>query len=205
MIAIDSRDIAKPSLNNSTVVKRINNHFRIRLQLFYVNSHGGSLPRPFFGIGPYTWYSTISGGGVRGLVSFDLSVLTRSVGYGNWVDPPALVWIDSCKSAGGSIDGTIGADDFAFQSAVFKSGSLQYGAFLGWNGNCYNYGAYAPPDDCWTFWRRQFWIEATSGRNFGTCLSRTNTLTRNRGFGFWSYGFRPNERNRMVGEFSTSL
>lgn len=205
VIAIDSRDIAKPSLNNSTVVKRINNLFRRRLQLFYVNSHGDSLPRPFFGIGPYTWYSTISGGGVRGIVSFDLSVLTRNVGYGNRVDPPALVWIDACKSAGGSNDGTIGADDFAFQSAVFKSGSLGYGVFLGWNGNCYNYGAYAPPDDCWTFWRRQFWIEATSGRNLGTCLRRTDTFTRNRGFGFWVPGFRPNERHRMVGEFSTSL
>lgn len=206
VIAIDSRNIAKPSLDNSAVVRRINNHFRRRLQLLYVNSHGGNLPRPFFGIGPYTWYSTTQGSGrLRGHVAFDLSELTSNVGYGTRVDPPALVWIDACRSAGGNLDGNVGANDFAFQSAVFKSGSFQYGVFLGWNGNCYNYGAYAPPDDCWTFWRRQPWIEVTSGRNFGTALSRTDTLTRNRGFGFWMRGYRPNDRRWMVGEYSSSL
>ena len=133
--------------------------FRSRLQLFYVNSHGGNEPRPFFGIGPYTWYSTTRGhSDLRGRVSFDLSELTRNVGYGSSVDPPALVWIDSCRSAGGTPDGGIGADDYAFASAVFKSGSLEYGVFVGWNGSSLMYGALAPPEDCWTFWRRQFWI-----------------------------------------------
>ncbi len=211
VIVIDSRDIAKPSIENSSVAKRINEHFSRRLQLFYVNSHGGNSPKPFFGIGPYTWYSTIPDGQTaRGRVSFDMSEITRNVGYGRWVDPPALVWIDACRSAGSAPDGNIGSDDFSFKSAVFKSGELQYGVFLGWNGVCFNYGALAPPNDCWTFWRRQFWIEITSGRNFGTALSRTDTLTRNRGFGDWVNvpgvpNATPNDRRRMVGEYSSSL
>lgn len=206
IIAINSREISKPSIQNSPVVKRINDHFRSRLQLFYVDSHGGNEPRPFFGIGPYTWYSTVSGSGrIRGIAYYSLRDLTRNVGYGSWTDPPALVWIDACKSAGSSLDGNIGTDDYAFATEAFMSGELGYGVFLGWNGNAVNYGAWAPPDDCWTFWRRQFWIEITSGRNFGTALSNTDTRTRNRGFGQFPLGFRPNDRRRMFGEPSSSL
>jgi hypothetical protein len=206
IIITNSRDIVKPRITDSVVVKRINQFFRSRLQLFYVNSHGGNEPRPFFGIGPYTWYSTTQGhSNLKGYVSFDLSELTRNVGYGSSVDPPALVWIDSCRSAGGTLDGGIGADDYAFASAVFKSGSLGYGVFVGWNGKCLMYGALAPPQDCWTFWRRQFWIEITSGRNFGTAFSRTNTLTQNRGCGGIPREWRPEIRSRMYGAPHSSL
>ena len=171
-----------------------------------MNSHGGNEPRPFFGIGPYTWYSTTRGhSDLRGRVSFDLSELTRNVGYGSSVDPPALVWIDSCRSAGGTPDGGIGADDYAFASAVFKSGSLEYGVFVGWNGSSLMYGALAPPEDCWTFWRRQFWIEITSGRNFGTAFSNANTFTRNRGCGQIPREERPERRSRMHGALHSSL
>jgi hypothetical protein len=152
---------------------RINAHFYQILNVFYVNSHGEIDPigDPYFGIGVFTWYS-------RNIppMPFAVSIrdYTRHVGYGNFVDPPGLVWIDSCWSAGKN-----GVDDLSFGEA-FASGALGYGVFVGWNG-------FEPPgsvrmygtcSSCrWTRWREHFWFEITVPNNFQTSLMRANSFT----------------------------
>jgi hypothetical protein len=152
---------------------RINAHFYQRLHVFYVCSHGEIDPvgGPYFAIGVFTWYS-------RPIPArpFAVSITdyTQYVGYGNFVDPPGLVWIDSCWSAGKN-----GVDDFSFATA-FASGTLGYGVFVGWNGleppgSVLMYGQCS---SCrWTRWREQFWFQVTVPNNFQTSLMRTNNFT----------------------------
>lgn len=100
------------------------------------------------------------------------------VNYGNY--PPALVFIDSCDSAGGSFANQLTAANdptFAndFGSAYFA------GAFLGWNGFAQKYGALAPPNDDWAFWRNALWTQFTNvNQTYAKDWANLNSLYNNK-------------------------
>gem|GEM_PF-3512068 len=194
-MAYSTKDFGR--LQTATAIRQaVINQLSTPLQLLYVNGHGGEAPNPFFGLGPYTFYSHIDedDDDLRGIGGqTDLRAINQSLGYGSSIDPPGLVWIDSCDSA------PSGSNQNAF-GVSYSSGANGYGVFLGWKGSCNFYGVFAPPDDAWDFWRRQLWEELFVGhQNFQTAINRTNTRTSNRGFGqlgddnpvakqFWSGG-----------------
>ncbi len=140
-------------------IQRIDNHFKTRLAVFYVDSHGG-IGTPgngngtFFRIGGHSWRS----GTFSGPASSGMATLTQSANYGV-NDPPALVFIDSCDSASANPGHPYGPD-LGF-SDDFGIGNGPSG-FLGWNGFAVPYGAAAAPYDDWTFWRLDLWAQFTN-------------------------------------------
>jgi len=200
IIGIDGADMAK-NISTGTIAARINKHFSsTRLNLFYVDSHGQDGPNPFFGIGPYTWYSSNPGTSGHGpIANFDLSSVVSPIGYGNGVvDSPGLVWIDSCDSAGK----TGGNTSFL---ATFGSASTGYGTFVGWAGSATNYGVLlSSASDCWSKWREQFWTQMfVAGNNIQTSFNKANSLTTN--FGSTPAGYRPNDLAQWFGVGATGF
>ncbi len=200
----------KDMMNNQTglrIKQAVVNQLSVPLQLLYVNGHGGDAPHPFFGMGYYTFYSYLlpsdaqnrGNARIRGF-STDLRALTQNIGYGNFLDPPGLVWIDACDSAGTGA----GSDQDAF-GVTYSVGANAWGVFLGWQAQCNIYGTFAPPDDAWDFWRRQLWQELfVSHRNFQTAIDRADTYTRNRGYGSLG-GFNPVDFRYWTGAGNTSF
>jgi hypothetical protein len=206
-------------------LSKINAQLRIPLRLFYVNAHGGvhrpmpgEVPQaehPYFSLGGVTWFSIMNQNQFRPLnmpMIFDLSTIIAPANYGSTGnDPPGIVWIDCCKSAGGNPDGTstgppnTSSDDFDF-AEVFHSGDL-FGIFMGWNGNCINYGAWPPPNDDWTFWRLAMWTNMLNmSYNYTTAFNRTVTDYRAHGYGpMWPYTFTPEYRARITGNGSDNF
>jgi hypothetical protein len=207
-ILVDPNKNFRTPAQAKPIIKSINNHFAQKLRLLYVDSHGGQSPTPFFGMGPITWYSNIpSGSATKGATAYDLTTLVSNVGYGDGVDPPALVWIDACHSAQDYATSpfTTGTD-FSF-AYTFNSGAGGHGAYLGFTDSTINYGAYASPDDCWDRWRGHMWKEfITNGRDFQTALSKADTFTVNGGFGpYTPFGTRPNQTKRWTGSGQTNF
>lgn len=151
----------------SPVISRINSHFRHHLNVFYVQSHGGAyslsnngIYNSEFGFGSHFWHSSYSNGLPHTFHDDNLQALTASAGYG--AQPPALVVIDSCKSAGGAPDGMFSAasPDYTYASD-FGIAPENGGCFFGWIGNSEQYGSQAPPHDDWNFWRLDFLYQFT--------------------------------------------
>jgi hypothetical protein len=137
-------------------VQRIDNHFRTRLSVFYVDAHGGlgQYGGCEFFSGAHYWES--SSHPFNDTVHHSLMpTLTQSANYGV-ADPPALVFIDSCDSAGDDPNN----GDLSF-AGDFDIGDGPSG-FLGWGGYAIQYGAKAPPYDDWTFWRLDLWAQFTN-------------------------------------------
>ena len=164
-----------------------------RLSLFYVDSHGDNAPHPFFLLGGVVFDSAPSDH-IPGYLVKNMPDLVATANYGNSADPPALVWIDSCNSAGGNVNNTPGQTDDSFAQA-FNSGANGYGVFLGWNGSVWAYGSTIPYD----FWRRQWWTEVGAGRNFDTALNNTNNKTSNNGLGPYVGDLSPVTRATLLG------
>ena len=224
-LIIDPRTLKVPTPKNGNTndprVNFINHELSIPLRVFYVDTHGGEHqvmggPQyPYFSIGAYGWYSAIDANSplrARGTVAtFDVSGLTASANYGGDFgnDPPGIVWIDSCNSAGGNSDGTsdsdpnTNGDSFQFAND-FQSGNY-FGVFLGWNGFTVNYGAYAPPNDDWTFWRLDMWTQLlNSSQNYTSAFNRVVTDYGYHGIHF-PYTASPQYRARITGNGSDNF
>ena len=168
-------------------ISAINSHFKSPLAVFYVACEGGQdnyLSGPQFNIGGHFWHASYSNTAAPYSPTQDdnMQALTASanydVNYGNY--PPALVFIDSCDSAGGSFANQLTAANdptFAndFGSAYFA------GAFLGWNGFAQKYGALAPPNDDWAFWRNALWTQFTNvNQTYAKDWANLNSLYNNK-------------------------
>ena len=146
----------KQPLWTANQLQRIDNHFRMPLTVFYVDAHGG--PGFYGGVqfscGNHFWESTAHAYNN----SFGHSLmptLTQSANYGV-ATPPALVFIDSCDSAGTSP----GQTDLSFAND-FDIGDGPSG-FMGWSEYAVQYGAAKQPYDDWTFWRLDLWSQFTN-------------------------------------------
>lgn len=171
------------------MITHINNMFKLRLVLVYVDVHGDA---GFFGLGPFTWYANDPGtdghgGGPVGDpnrgsrdYNFNIRDFTDQAGYD--IEPPKLVWIDSCESAG-TYDSSGVLTDWSFASAFgITFADFETGVFVGWSGDASGYGGYPPPDDEWTAWRRNLWDRLFAGKkNFITSLNQTNSITQKSG------------------------
>ncbi len=137
-------------------VQRIDSHFRTPLTVFYVDSHGGPSAADHgtgsqFMIGVHWWMSNTFSGASHS----SMATLTKSANYGV-SNPPALVFIDSCDSAGTDPS----SPDLGFASD-FDIGDGNSG-FLGWAGFAVPYGFARAPYDDWTFWRLDLWTQFTN-------------------------------------------
>ena len=125
----------------------------------------------------------------------DVSKLTAPIGYGgSGNDPPQLVWMDHCESAGSTIDsgdlsnGTPYEDNSDPILVAFKhyrgANRNHYwanvfgvypdeseGVFLGWSGYGFQYDGAVNPAYAWNDWRDKFWIKLADGANIGTALN----------------------------------
>lgn len=173
----------------------INRAFSRANKLVYVAAHGDFTQdsiHPFFGIGAFAWHSapnqfTNSANPSVRDINFNVRALTYDLNYGghgdednNSTDPPMLVWMDNCASAGaydyGSkapADPTQGDAAWAFAFGVdFING--QEGAFLGWNGWSITSGQQWAPE--WAVWRGEVWRNLFSnGRNLASALQHADS------------------------------
>jgi len=149
------------------------------LSVFYVAGHGGldsrvGIPNDrFFEFGRYFFHSQPEGGAWS---IYDISIhdLAAKAHY-SWLSgnmPPALVFIDSCHSAGDSTQDAT-TKKYSFTRDVAYGDDFDIGdgagAFVGWSGDCEYYGADPPPNNDWTMWRLDLWATFTAqGQDFGT-------------------------------------
>ena len=97
----------------AALVNRIDNHFRSRKVFIYVLAHGGwhvENGATYFMLDPKTrhyWFSSYSGTAPAGYTYHNMDQLTAPLNYGDrsgdgisYTDPPKLVWMDHCESAG---------------------------------------------------------------------------------------------------------
>ena len=176
-------------------------HLSHPLKFLYIDTHGENAPRPFFGFGALTFYtSIIPGEGLQGKYAVDMQKICQNVGYGNNVDPPLLVWLDACCSAGGHDERPDTFPDYGFAND-FGYGLDSPGVFMGWNAyaTCFGFGT------CWDYWRNQFWQEIGFGHNFGTAFDHTNTYTTYRGLGTYTGTASPTYRAVITGNLNGSL
>jgi len=104
-----------------------------------------------------------------------MATLTQSANYGV-SSPPALVFIDSCDSAG--VDQL--HQEFGF-SDDFGIGDGSSG-FIGWAGFAVAYGSPLPPHDDWTFWRLDLWSQFTNvNQTYDTAYSNLQNDYNNHG------------------------
>lgn len=207
---------------------RINAALRRPLRLFYVVCHGGShIPinslgfmqpasthNPYFVLGGVTWYAhPIDDPNQHAVPTpfiYNMRDMVAPAGYGaTGNNPPGIVWIDSCDSATGTVEPfgapNTGSDNFSFGEA-FHSGDL-FGIFLGWNGYSVNYGAYAPPNDDWTFWRETMWTHLlNTSNNYTKAFNNTVRDYRVHGYGsIFPYTGTPEYRARIFGNGSDAF
>lgn len=137
-------------------IQRIDSHFRTPLTVFYVDAHGG--PGTYGGVqffsGAHYWESNAHPYNDTANHSI-MPALTQSANYGV-ANPPALVFIDSCDSAGENPNN----GDLSFAND-FDIGDGPSG-FVGWGGYAPTYGQKGPPYDDWTFWRLDLWAQFTN-------------------------------------------
>lgn len=147
-------------------IARINEHLSRPLTVFYFYGHGGEGlgGDKEFSCGGSFWHSGLPDASWRAPYDTSIQQLAQGVGYGYNVNPPALVFIDSCKS-GGDLSGygypepdQQFGNDFDIGDII----SIPGGAFLGWEGCAIEYGALPPPNDDWTFWRLDLWANFTN-------------------------------------------
>ena len=226
VIAPQSTDELVSGRKTTGMLKSINAELSHPLRIFYVNCHGGihtPLPgetpqnsHPYFSVHGIIWYSALNENqffpeGARNLIRFDIRDQLAIANYGSsGNDPPGIVWIDSCDSAGGvphnempaGAPGT-GNDMWDFGNA-FSSGNL-FGIFLGWNGYCRNYKADAPPADDWTYWRDDMWSQLlTPSNNYTSAFNKTVRDFRVHGY-HSIYTSTPEYRARIFGNGSDSF
>lgn len=161
---------------------RINNKFKVPLNLVYVIAHGDSTPCPYFRIGLSKWYSKDPSITIDPF-SYNVrkTVTDAGLGYGELINPPTLVWMDHCQSAGFNPTN----HDWSWAETFSISGE---GMFLGWSvggqggfGQAKTYG-WAPADTFfnWNGWRELLWLNLFSyGNNFITSLNNADQVTRN--------------------------
>jgi len=203
------------------IITLINKELSTPLRLFYIDTHGGvhitsgGQQYPYFDLGSYGWYSTIDPSSQKfvGLINFDMGQLVAPANYGGDFgnNPPGIVWIDSCGSAGSDPnnpqlpagDPNTGVDAFGFAND-FQSGNY-FGIFLGWSGYATPYGSYAPPMDDWTFWRLDMWSQLLNpSNNYQTAFNHTVRDYRTHGYHF-PYNNTPEYRARITGNGSDNF
>ncbi len=148
-------------------IQRIDNHFKMPLSVFYVDSHGGPgfYGGSQFSSGGHFWESTAHTYNNPFGHSI-MPTLTQSANYGVST-PPALVFIDSCDSAG---DSQV-QPDLSFAND-FDIGDGSSG-FIGWGGYAVVYGDRPAPRDDWTFWRLDLWTQFTNfNQTYDTAYSK---------------------------------
>jgi|GEM_PF-5159189 len=148
-------------------IQRIDGQFSTALAVFYVDTHGGigtlnNGGAPFFKFGGHSWRADT----FSSPISSSMQTLTGLAGYGTY-NPPALVFIDSCLSAG-----TIqSVPDLTF-AYDFDIGNGSSG-FIGWSEFAIQYGAAPAPRDDWTFWRLDLWNQFTNvNQTYDTARSK---------------------------------
>ncbi len=159
---------------------RINNKFKVPLNLVYVIAHGNSFPCPYFQIGLSKWYSKDPSITIDPF-SYNVrkTVTDAGLGYGEQINPPTLVWMDNCQSAGFNPT----SHDFSWADTFGISGE---GMFLGWStgGAIYDAATYgfAPSNPLfnWNGWREILWLNLFSyGNNFITSLNNADQVMQN--------------------------
>lgn len=199
----------------------INKELGTPLRLFDIDTHGGvhntanGQQYPYFGMGAYGWYSVIDRSASKyvGQINFDMGQLVATANYGGDFgnNPPGIVWIDSCGSAGSDPnndqvpagDPNTGIDAFGFANN-FQSGNY-FGIYLGWSGFASGYGGYAPPADDWTFWRLDMWSQLLNqANNYQTAFNNTVRDYRVHGYHF-GYTATPEYRARITGNGSDNF
>ncbi len=145
-------------------IAAINQHFSSPLTVFYFYGHGGLGlgGDKQFSCGNSFWHSGLPDSSWTAPYDSSIQQLTQNVGYGTYVNAPALVFIDACKSGG---DGNVyEQDDITFGNDfdIADVANVPGGAYLGWAGCAIQYGALAPPKDDWTFWRLDLWANFTN-------------------------------------------
>ena len=154
---------------------RINNQLQVSCNLVYVHSHGAAPVLPRFKIGNYLWYPYIPASlpTTPPLVAFDVSNLTSGISYGNYNDPPTLVWMDQCQSAGINPLNP----DFRWTIPFGIDSSNGYeGAFVGFAGKISPYGFSSTSIySCFTAWRENLWTNLFQyGQNIQTAIANAN-------------------------------
>lgn len=194
---------AEQIANDPSLVTRINNHFSAQALLVYVAAHGGWGPNlaPYFAIGNYNWHSASDALTASSPSNnFNVRTLVYPLNYGDTgdpdsgpADPPRLVWMDNCNSAGGysrqwpdmqyphswAVD-TSWPDCFGITDYTGYEG-----VFLGWSGFGYIY--HGPPNQStipWDTWREAMWrtlFSAAGGtENFQTAIYQVNIVHRDK-------------------------
>ena len=197
------KDPKTKTTTRSNSLKTVLGFLSHRLSLLYIQCHGNKAPRPFFDFGGVTYYSKISAGGpAQGDYVVNMPDLVAGVNYGGNADPPALVWIDACNSAGGNVDGSPEQNRDDQFAQAFQSGANGYGTFLGWDGyvKCYS------QHTCFDYYRDQIWTQIGAGYNFLTAFNRADSNTENvYGLGPYTGEASPTYRISSFGALQTGL
>ena len=166
------------SLTGPSIVALINYKFGKPQKFIQVTAHGRSYSVPNFRIGNYRWFSSDPGnstgdGAFDPNLHFNVRDLISAGGiqYGNSgedlieVDPPILVWMDHCASAGAGgavnpeepLEGELpsGTINLGWDECFGVSRTSVDTAFVGWSGTVPNYGS----ERVWDIWREEFWCQ----------------------------------------------